>query len=115
MQPTELTVVVLRRCHLLLLLLLFLFACQLCLAQPQSATELFAVYKDGKSGFIDSTGKVVIPLQFDSANGFNEGLALVTLKGKKFFIDATGRTVFEAKFDIIRDFSEGLAAVNIGE
>src|SRR5215831_15485948 len=103
------------RCNLFWLLVLCLFTYQLCPAQPQNRTALFAVYKDGKSGFIDNTGKIVIPLQFDSANGFSEGLALVTLKGKKFFIDATGRTVFEAKFDIIRDFSEGLAAVNIGE
>jgi hypothetical protein len=98
-----------------MLLSLCLFVCQLCLAQPQSRTALFAVDKDGKSGFIDNTGQIVIPLQFDSANEFSEGLALVTLKGKKFFIDTAGRTVFEAKFDIILDFSEGLAAVNIGE
>src|SRR5262252_8372250 len=103
------------RFNLLWSLGLCLFAGQLCLAQPQSLFALFAVYKDGKSGFIDNTGKIVIPLQFDSANGFSEGLALVTLRGKKFFIDTTGRTVFEAKFDIIRNFSEGVAAVNIGE
>ncbi len=120
MEPTELTAggagtLALRRGNLLLLILLCIFACQLCLAQPQPGAGLFAVYKDGKSGFIDTTGKIVIPLQFDSANGFSEGLALVTLKGKKFFIDTAGRTVFEARFDIIRDFSEGLAAVNIGE
>jgi hypothetical protein len=88
---------------------------QLSVAQPQPLYEIFAVDKDGKSGFIDNTGKIVIPLKFDSANNFRDGLALVTLNGKKFFIDSTGRTVFEARFDIIRDFSEGLAAVNIGE
>ncbi len=85
------------------------------LSQNPSQAALFPVSADGKSGFIDSTGKTVIPLQFDSANGFSEGLALVTVSGKKLFIDTTGRTVFEARFDIVRDFSEGLAAVNIGE
>lgn len=93
----------------------FLLFSQLCPAQPRTTAQLFSVAKDGKSGFIDANGKIVIPLQFDGANEFSEGLALVTLKGKKFFIDTAGHTVFEAKFDIIRNFSEGLAAVNIGE
>jgi hypothetical protein len=83
-----------------------------CFAQPQS---LIAVEKDGQSGFIDQTGKVVIPFQFDRASGFYDGLALVTRKDKKYFIDVTGRVLFEAKYDVIRSFSEGLCAVNIGE
>ncbi len=82
-------------------------------AQPQP--QLFVVEKDGKSGFIDQAGKVVIPFQFDQANSFHEGLALVIVKGKKSFIDTTGRILFEANYDVIRDFSEGLCAVNIGE
>ncbi|HYX30966.1 MAG TPA: WG repeat-containing protein [Pyrinomonadaceae bacterium] len=96
------------------LLLLGLMLCSVSVAQPKSDAQLFAVAKDGQYGFIDRTGKIVIPLQFDSASPFSEGLALVTLKDKKFFIDTTG-VMFEAKFDIIKEFSEGLAAVNIGE
>ena len=96
-------------------LMIFLFACGFSFAQAQPENPLFIVEKDGKSGFIDRTGKIVIPLQFDSANGFSEGLALVTLKGKKLFIDTTGRVQFEAKYDVIRNFAEGLCAVNIGE
>jgi hypothetical protein len=86
-------------------------------AQPQSqnAKTLFPVNKDGKWGFIDRTGKIVIPLQFDSANDFHEGLALVTASGKKLFIDASGRVVITPQFDIVDDFSEDLAAVNIGQ
>src|SRR5262252_9571292 len=92
-----------------------LVVAQLCLAQPPAGDQLFLIEKDGKSGFIDRTGRVVIAPQFDSANGFSEGLALVSRDGRKFFIDLTGRVVFEAKFDIVLNFSEGLAAVNIGE
>ena len=86
-------------------------------AQPQSqnAKTLFPVEKDDKWGFIDRTGKIVIPLQFDSANDFHEGLALVTANGKKLFIDGSGRVVIKPQFDIVDDFSEGLAAVNIGQ
>jgi len=89
--------------------------CHFTFAQQSSTERLFVVQKDGKSGFIDRTGKVVIPIQFDSANNFHEGLALVTMSGKKAFIDTTGKTVFNAAYDIVNDFSEGLAAVNIGQ
>src|SRR6185369_12686271 len=95
--------------------LMCLFAVQLCLAQPQFERQLFRIEKDGKSGFIDRTGKVVIPPQFDSVSGFSEGLALAMRNGKKFFIDTNGKTAFEARYDIVNTFSEGVAAVNIGQ
>jgi len=38
---------------------------------------LAAVKKDGKWGYIDETGKVVIPFQYDVAYVFNEGCAVV--------------------------------------
>lgn len=98
-----------------LVILACLFGCGTAPAQPQSASQLIAVEKDGKSGFIDHTGKVVIPFRFDKAYDFHEGLALVTVQGKKSFIDSTGRILFAARYDIIKDFSEGLCAVNIGE
>ncbi len=82
--------------------------------QPESIS-LFSVQQAGKFGFVDRTGKIVIPLQFDGASEFHEGLALVTAKGKKLFIDTTGRVVIKPDFDIVDDFSEGLAAVNIGQ
>ena len=97
-------------------LTLFLSA-MLLTAQQRSddVKTLFPVEKDDKWGFIDRTGKIVVPLQFASANDFHEGLALVTANGKKLFIDAAGRVVITPQFDIIHDFSEGLAAVNVGE
>ncbi|MDX6304249.1 MAG: hypothetical protein QOI77_1218, partial [Blastocatellia bacterium] len=84
-------------------------------SQSQTAKTLFPVERDDQWGFIDRTGKIIIPLQFDSANDFHEGLALVSAKGKKLFVDETGRVVITPQFDIVHDFSEGLAAVNIGE
>ena len=99
------------------ILLTLLLSAMLLTAQPQSqnAKTLFPVNKDGKWGFIDRTGKIVIPLQFDSVHDFHEGLALVTANAKKLFIDASGRVVITPQFDIVDDFSEGLAAVNIGQ
>ena len=97
---------------------LILFACLFVSGsrgqQPESKS-LFAVEKDGKFGYIDRAGKIIIPLQFDSANEFHEGLALVTANGKKLFIDTTGSVVIRPNFDIVNNFSEGLAAVNIGQ
>lgn len=83
--------------------------------ESRAPQTLFPVERNEKWGFIDRTGKIVIPLQFESVNDFHEGLALVTANGKKLFIDETGRAVMTPQFDIIHDFSEGVAAVNIGE
>lgn len=87
------------------------------IAQTQQlpSRELFPVEQAGKWGFIDRTGKIVIPLQFDGANEFHEGLALVTSGGRKAFINEAGQILIKPQFDIVNDFSEGLAAVNIGQ
>ena len=37
---------------------------------PQQEKKLFPVYQGGKYGFIDQTGKVVIPPQFDWGRAF---------------------------------------------
>jgi len=103
--------------QLSMILLTLLLSATLLAAQPQSqnAKTFFPVERDGKWGFIDRTGKIVIPLQFDGANEFHEGLALVTANGKRLFIDTTGHVVITPQFDIVNNFSEGLAAVNIGQ
>jgi hypothetical protein len=97
------------------ILLTLLLSAVLLAAQPQASKTLFPVEKDDKWGFIDRTGRIVVPLQFDSVNDFHEGLALVTARGEKLFIDAGGRVIITPQFDIVDNFSEGLAAVNIGE
>jgi len=37
-------------------------------------------------GFIDKTGKEIVPPKYDDASDFQEGLALVELNEKKFYI-----------------------------
>ena len=44
----------------------------------------------GKWGYIDQTGSYVINPQFDFANQFSEGAAVVALGGKCGLIDETG-------------------------
>lgn len=83
--------------------------------QQPAPAKLFTVTVGGKVGFIDRTGKVVIPPRFDNASPFNEDLALVREAGKYEFIDSSGAVVLKPPYDIVLDFSEGLAAVNIGQ
>lgn len=63
-----------------------------------------------KWGFIDIRGKVKIPLKFDDAGNFSEGLAAVAVKRKWGFVDTTGKMRVEPRFDEVRKFSQGLAA-----
>ena len=73
---------------------------------------LTCVEKDGKYGFIDTTGKVVVPCQYDDASlSFSEGLAYVRKDGKYGFIDTTGKEVASCQYDVAWYFSEGLAHV----
>lgn len=64
-----------------------------------------------KFGFIDKTGKTVIEPQFDGAESFSEGLAVVRVGKKSGYIDKTGKIVIEPQFDGASSFSEGLAGI----
>jgi hypothetical protein len=68
-----------------------------------------------KYGYIDHSGKWVIPRSFAGADGFQEGLAAVTGQdGSWGFIDKTGQFVIAPRFEAALDFSEGLAAIRTG-
>jgi hypothetical protein len=51
----------------------------------------------GKWGYADLTGKLVIPLQFDGAEPFNDGQASVSLKDNYQTIDKTGNCIKDCK------------------
>lgn len=69
----------------------------------------------GKFGYIDKTGKLLIPPQFFGAQDFSEGLAAVRIeetRDSKFgYIDRSGQMVIAPRFHQARPFSQGLAAV----
>src|ERR1041384_6279820 len=77
--------------------------------------QLYPVAKDDKWGFIDETGRVVIAPQFESANDFSDGRALVSLHGKGEYIDTRGHLISHPPFDLGGNFSEGLAPINVGQ
>lgn len=62
----------------------------------------------------DRTGDIVIKPQFDAAEQFSEGLAVVTIGGKKGYIDKTGNIVIKPQFDEAGNFEQGMASAKIG-
>ena len=76
--------------------------------------EGLAIVKDasGKYGYIDKTGKVVIPCRWESAGSFSEGLAGVKdANGKWGNVDKTGKVVIPCQWEAANLFSEGLTRV----
>jgi hypothetical protein len=67
----------------------------------------------GKSGFIDRTGKIIVPPKYDEAYSFSGGLGLVRLGDLYGFVDRNGTELIKPKFGNACSFSEGLAAVRI--
>lgn len=56
---------------------------------------LATVIVGGKYGFIDKTGKQVIPCLYDDAWNFSEGLARVEVGEKWGFVDKYGNSTFD--------------------
>jgi len=76
----------------------------------QKAACGYPINKEGKWGYIDASGKIIIEPRFDWARTFREGLAAVEVGGKWGFVDSGGKVVIPARFDEVQDFSEGLCA-----
>lgn len=75
---------------------------------------LLPVERNGRMGFVDRTGSIVIPLEYDVVYSFSEGLAVVENNGRYGFIDRTGRVVVPLIYANAMAFSEGLAMVRTG-
>lgn len=80
-------------------------------ARPDA--DLFPVMDHDRAGFIDHTGKIVIPLCFDKVGAFADGLARFERDGNWGYIDSSGAVIIEPKFPWAEEFSEGLARVQI--
>lgn len=78
-------------------------------AQP--GEMLVPVKKSDEWGFINKERQWVIPLKYDDAQPFSEGLAAVNYFGKWGFINASGNWAIEPRFSNAESFSEGLACV----
>ena len=64
-----------------------------------------------KYGFIDKSGKVVIPCQWEYASSFQEGVARVKKNNKYGYIDTSGAIIIPCKWSWALDFHFGKASV----
>ncbi|WP_254449339.1 WG repeat-containing protein [Anabaena sp. UHCC 0253] len=101
-------------------------------SQPLNFSEGLTLYQmkdqdkldriDQKVGFIDKSGKIIIPAQFAGATKFSEGLSLIFFKFRTNddesstfgFIDKTGKLVIDLSstdITLVSLFSEDLASV----
>ncbi len=94
---------------------------------------LAVVRKNNKWGYVDNTGSIKIPLIYDKAHGFINGVAWVVKNGKNSYINKNGVcikncnesiistkttntyetniTSWQQDYDIVSDYSDGLAVV----
>jgi hypothetical protein len=71
---------------------------------------------NGKVGFIDKSGRLVIKPSYLDASRFSEGLAAVEFdNGNWGFIDTKGNVAIKPRFDWALTFKEGRAMVQVGE
>ncbi|WP_315513426.1 WG repeat-containing protein [Capnocytophaga sputigena] len=70
----------------------------------------FAVKRNNKWGYIDAKGKLVIPLEYDLANNFGEGLAPVCKNGKWGYVNLKNEIVIPFQFEgEVEEFKNGVA------
>jgi hypothetical protein len=94
------------------------------IGSPWDAAEAFTEsrglvtsYKGGDKflhGYIDTSGKVVIPVTLAGARLFSEGLAAVLVDGKWGYIDRDGKMVIPPRFAEADAFRGGRAVVRVG-
>ena len=80
-------------------------------AHPFMGGEYAAVKKNGKWGFIDMTGMLIIDYQFDDARSFGQHLAAIEQDGLWGYISIYGDIAIEPIFLEAKSFSNGSAPV----
>ncbi|NEU99772.1 WG repeat-containing protein [Bradyrhizobium uaiense] len=72
-------------------------------------------FAGGRCGYIDRSGNTVIAPEFDWADRFGAGRALVRRAGKYGAIDTTGRLAIAPVYDAMSSVDRGLALVLVGD
>jgi hypothetical protein len=84
--------------------------------KPGAASNLFAFERNGRVGFIDPTGNVIINptivASIDDVGDFSNGRARV---GDQGYIDETGKLVIQGDYRYLHDFSDGLVQVAVDD
>jgi len=96
------------RCPILPVLLLLVVSFTSCRHRER---HLFRIVQDGLVGYMDTAGKVVIPLVYKDGGDFSEGLAAVRVNGYYGYIDVDGHIAIKAQYDFAEAFTNGIARV----
>ena len=93
--------------------------------EAPKGSQLEAVYVNGRWGYADQSGRVVIKPEFDAARPFDDGLAQVGVVDEELpelearpnikwgYIDESGRVLVPLRYTVLRSFSENLAAAAV--
>jgi len=81
--------------------------------QTEDSVDSKTLYYTSKYGFIDKTGKEIIPPIYDFVGHFYDGLALIVMRDNMLYgyINKEGVEVVPMQFSSAHHFSEGFAAV----
>ena len=72
--------------------------------------KYFQYMDNGKTGFRDLDGKIVIKAIYESAEMFSEGFSAVQVGEKWGLIDESGKYIIEPKFEYLGSVHSGLAS-----
>jgi hypothetical protein len=73
--------------------------------------DIALVKLNNKYGYIDKSGKEIIPFKYEDAFDFCEGFGLVKFNDKYGFVNKSGKEVISIIYDDANDFSENYALV----
>lgn len=76
-----------------------------------TSSSLFSVIQNGRLGFVNTSGHIVIKPRFRQVGNFSFGVAPAREVGRYGYINSSGEWTISPIYDYATDFSEGLAAV----
>ena len=79
----------------------------------QGGSELFPAISEGKTGYINREGELVIPHLFEDGREFSQGLAAVLVDGRWGYVNTKGEITIRPVYQEVGTFSDGLAWVRI--
>lgn len=85
-------------------------------AQNSSNLFLFKDSENGKYGYMDETGKIIIAPKFDYASNFSDNLAAVIYnKVIRGYVDRQGNIVLKCNYRNFGDFINGVARISLAK
>ncbi len=82
---------------------------------PICRTDLIEVSADGKRGFYDRSGQVIVPLSYEDRSRWTDGSLAAGSNGRFGFYSRDGKVISSMKYRKVSDFNEDMAAVSSGD